>query len=359
VRDTDPAPLTRSQLRVVLSSARRELSWTLRLGSCEIAHWRRAAHAIPDPVIRQDALDALERKRTHAHGAALFCILPRRPSPNLVRLLVAYELIWDLLDNLSERAAAAGFVDGRALHSAIAEAIDPGLPISDYYACAPHTDDGGYLHALVATCRDRCAQLPSYGAVRDFALADAQRAQVLALNHHPDPRQRAALLRAWAEHQFPGSDMPWWELSGAASAPLPIHVLLALAAEPGCDTDQIGSVHAAYFPWVAAATTMLDSYVDRQDDAANGAHSYVSHYPQAECLVSNLRLLLSRSIEEVSVIDQAPKHLTIVAAMAAMYLSKAEPTSDILRLVGGGGSLTRMFLPLLRGWRLAFGQGGV
>lgn len=340
------------------AAALRELSWALRLGAQEIAYWRRMAHGIPDALIRQDALHALERKRTHAHGAAFFCILPRRPSPDLVRLLVAYELIWDLLDNLSERAAAAGFIDGRPLHSAIAEALDPDTPLSDYYACTPYGDDGGYLRALVRSCRSRCALLPSFGAVRELALADARRAQVLALNHHPDPLKRTAALQAWSEHHFPGSEMPWWELSGAASAPLSIHVLLALAAEPACCAERIESVHAAYFPWVAAATTMLDSYVDRHEDAASRAHSYVSHYPQAGCLVAELRSLLSRSVYEVSSIDQAPKHLTIVAAMAAMYLSKGRPTPDIRQLVGAGGSLTSALLPLLRGWRLAFGQVG-
>ena len=58
----------------------------------------------------------LEKKRTHADGAALFGTPPCWRNMHLLRLLVAYELIWDFLDNLSERAAAAGDIDGYHLH---------------------------------------------------------------------------------------------------------------------------------------------------------------------------------------------------------------------------------------------------
>jgi len=346
-------------LRVLLCAAARELAWGLRLGSQELARWRDLALEIPDPGIRRDALLVLRRKRTHAHGAALFCILPRRRHPELVRLLVAYELIWDFLDNLSERAAAAGYTDGYALHLAIAEAIDPGSPVSDYYSCLPWKEDGGYLRALVASCREHCCALPSYPSVRELTVRDAHLAQVLALNHEPNPVRRDASLRAWVAGHFPGNDAPWWELSGAASAPLAIHALLALAAEPRCADGEVAAVHAAYFPWVAAATTMLDSYVDRPDDVVIGAHSYVAHYPDACRATCCVRSLLHRALSEVRALERGTKHLVIVAAMAAMYLSKGAATPEVRDLVLAGGSLTRMLLPVLRLWRGIFGQTGV
>ena len=48
---------------------------------------------------------SIDRKRGHADGAALFWILPRRRDPNLLRLLVTYQIIWDFLDCVNERGA--------------------------------------------------------------------------------------------------------------------------------------------------------------------------------------------------------------------------------------------------------------
>ncbi len=360
----DPTPLSATQLRALATAATRELLWGIRSVSTEIRRWRALALLIPNPVIRQDALDALSRKRTHAEGAALFWILPRRRDHDLLRLLVAYELIWDFLDNLSERAAAAGQIDGYRLHLAIPEAIDPYCEISDYYSEHPWRGDGGYLRALVEFCQDGCASLPSYPAIRTRVLHDAERAQVLALNHDPVPARREASLKRWVEHQFPGRlDVPWWELSGAASAPLNIHALLALAAEPDCSEQEIAAVHDAYFPWLSAATTMLDSYVDRADDVRNGDHSYVAHYPSEDTALRGVRCLFSRAVAEARRLPRGPKHAIIAAAMGAMYLSKAgangaTPGAATTSLIHAGGSLTRLIMPLLRTWRLLYRQSG-
>jgi tetraprenyl-beta-curcumene synthase len=304
----------------------------------------------------------LEHKRTHAHGAALFWIVPRRRNRDLLRLLVAYELIWDFLDNLSERAAAHGQTDGRQLHLAIAESIDPCAPISDYYRHHPWCEDGGYLRSLVETCRQGCRCLPSYPLIRELAVREAHRAQVLALNHYPDPAHRDTALERWVAEEYPGEQQAsWWELSGAASAPLAIHALLALAAEPDCSKSEIDSTYAAYFPWLSAATTMLDSYVDQIEDVANGDHSYVAHYPDRERALRGIQALVSGSVIEARSLRNGHKHAVIAAAMIAMYLSKDTARTPQLRagtdiFIRAGGSLTRLLLPILRAWRIAYAQ---
>jgi tetraprenyl-beta-curcumene synthase len=359
----DPSPLSPVQLWALATAAARELLWGLRAVSQEISRWRCRAARIPDPTIRSEALAALSEKRTHADGAALFWILPRRRNHGLLRLLVAYELIWDLLDNLSERAAAAGYIDGRQLHLAIAEAIDPDASISDYLRDLPWREDGGYLRALVEACRAGCERLPSYALVRPLALHDARLAQVLALNHDPDPTRRDLALERWVERHLRASpDLGWWELSGAASAPLNIHALLALAAEPSCPANEVTAVHRAYFPWLSAATTMLDSYVDQAEDASSGSHSYIAHYPSAERALDGVQRLLERSVSEARALPHGPKHAIIAAAMAAMYLSKTsarttEMSTDTRALAEAGGSLTHVLLPILRAWRFLYSQG--
>ncbi len=340
----------------------RELLQGLPAVAREVSAWRTLAFAIPDARIRQDALSALARKRGHTDGAALFWTLPASRSPSLLRLLVAYEIMWDFLDSVNERGAAAGQRNGRQLHLALVEALDPSLPISDYYRYHPWREDGGYLRALVDVCRESCGRLPSYERIRPLVVLEAKRAQVLAINHDLDPACRDATLRAWAAEEFPGGhEASWFELTGAASASLTVHVLLALGAEaPSAELD-LARTQNAYFPWISAATTMLDSYVDQLEDAANGDHSYIAHYQSPELVVQRIGQLLQRSFREARALENAEHHLLIVACMVAMYLSKDSARSHPLhaetkRLASAGGSLTRFLLPILRLWRIVYAQ---
>lgn len=358
----DPLPLSPRQVWALLAAASRELLWGLKAVSREIRTWRGRALLIPDAEIREDALNSIEHKRGHTDGAALFWILPRRRDLALLRLLVTYELIWDFLDCLNERGASEGTVNGRQLHKALVEALDPAAPISDYYRYHPWRDDGGYLRMLVESCRRGCAALPSYGRVRPLVVREARRAQVLALNHTTDPGGRDSSLRAWAKREFAGERrLSWFELTGAASASLTIHAFLALAADPACSEEEIDRTCAAYFPWMSAATTMLDSYVDQGEDIANGDHRYIAHYDSEQLAGERVRELVSRSAREARRLRHGHRHAVITACMVAMYLSKDSARSPEMKastasFVRAGGSLTRLLLPILRMWRIAFAQ---
>jgi cytochrome P450 len=148
----------------------RALTWIWPAASHELEHWRERASRIPDERLREDALSSLTVKRENALGAALFCILPKRRKPQLLTLLVAYQTLWDYLDNVSERAAFAGSKNGVRLHSALVEALDPDVPISDHYRHNPWSDDGGYIADLVSTCQRCCRALPSYRDIRPLVL---------------------------------------------------------------------------------------------------------------------------------------------------------------------------------------------
>ncbi len=328
----------------------------------EVRRWRTHAQAIPAQSIRVDALSALARKRGHTDGAALFCILPRSRDPNLLRLLVAYEIMWDFLDSVNERGAAAGQVNGRQLHEALIAALDPDAALSDYYRHHPWREDGGYLKTLIAFCQQTCRRLPSYQAVRPLIAQETRRAQVLAINHDTDAVARDDALRAWAhEEQRVGYGVNWFELTGAASASMTVHALLALAAKPRLAGSEIGAVHSAYFPWISAATTMLDSYVDQTEDDANGDHSYVAHYATDAVALERIQQLVRRSLAEANQLPDRERHVVIVACMIAMYLSKESARAPALRcgkrrLVVAGGPLPVALLPVLRLWRIAYRQ---
>ena len=314
---------------------------------------------MPESEIRANALSSLADKRGHTDGAAFFAIVPRTRHPTLLRLLVAYEIIWDFLDSTNESGATAGQVNGRQLHLALIDALAPAGPISDHYRHHPWHDDGGYLRVLVEVCREAAQTLPAYERVRPLLLQEARRAQVLAINHDLDSTRRDEGLRAWAERELPGvTQNSWFELTGAASASLTVHALLALGAAD-CGRHEIARARDAYFPWISAATTMLDSYVDQAEDEVNGDHSYVAHYGSGEAVVGRIGELMRRSLAEAQALPRGERHVLIVACMAAMYLSKDSAHTESMRastgeLIASGGSLTRLLFPILRLWRIAY-----
>jgi tetraprenyl-beta-curcumene synthase len=355
-------PLSPRQIWVLLSAATRELLWGLRAVSREVDTWQARASAIPEGPIREDALDSIERKRGNAAGAALFWILPRRRDLNLLRLLVAYQLIWDFLDSVSERGACEGTVNGLQLHKALIEALDPAAPISDYYRHHPWHEDGGYLRSLVEACRRACAALPAYECVRALVVREATRAQVQALNHDTDPSDRDRALKEWVAREFSeDQQLSWFELSSAATASLALHAFLALAADPSCTEAEARRACDAYFPWISGTATMLDSYVDQVEDEATGSHRYVAHYANRTLAGERMKALVARSAEEARSLRNGHRHAVITASMVAMYLSKDSARTPEMRdstasIARAGGTLTRVLLPVLRLWRLALAQ---
>lgn len=361
-KPANPAPLSARQIHALAAATIRELLWGLRTVSKEVAGWRARAARIPDAPTRRDALSALARKRANIDGAGLFWTLPRTRNPNLLRLLATYQIMWDFLDCASERGASAGQANGRQLHLALADALDPDRTITDYYRHHPWRDDGGYLRALVESCRDYCTLLPSHHRARPLLVREAFRANVQAINHDLDPSRRDAGLREWAAQEFPaGQEASWFELAGAAGAGLSIYALFAQATEPSCTHTDITGAYNVYFPWASAVATMLDSYVDQVEDTSHGDHVYVAHYPTPELAIEGMILLVRRTLSKARSLPRGEQHTVIAACMIAMYLSKNSAHSETTRvgtkrLVRAGGSLTRLLLPILALWRIVYNQ---
>ncbi|HEV3190242.1 MAG TPA: DUF2600 family protein [Polyangiaceae bacterium] len=351
------------QAKALVAAVVRELCWGLGAVSGEVDLWRGRASAIPDRAIRADALSSLESKRGNTDGAALFWILPNARRPHLLRLLVTYEIMCDFLDSVSERGAGAGLANGRQLHLAFTEALDPGAPISDYYRYHPWRDDGGYLRLLVELCRAACTLLPSYMAIRPALIHAATLAQVQGLNHELDPHLRDVTLREWVAREFADRlGLTWYELSGAASTWISVLALLALASEPGRRSQEADETYAAYF-WVCLAATVLDSYVDEAEDTANGDHSYFAHYPTKAEGVRRAREIVQRATSEARRLRHGHRHTVIVACMVALYLSKDSALTPDMALTSqmllrSGGPLAVLLGPVLRAWRVAYSLRG-
>lgn len=338
----------------------RELLWIRPSVAREVEHWQQRASSIPDITIRRDALAALSEKRLNIEGAAFFAVLAPRKDGHLVRLLVAYQVLLDFLDSLSERPTPNPIADGRRLHLALMDALDPAGCLRDYYLHHPSREDGGYMAALVQVCRECCTLLPAYSSIRSLAIQGAERCGVQGINHDPDRRRRDRTLEEWALPRLRRSwGISWWELTAAASSTLGIHALLALAADPSAGEREAAEVDAAYMPWICAASTMLDSYVDEEQDVRSDSHSYISHYGNPATAVERTYELVRRSLWEARRLPGGARHALITAGMVAMYLSSDDALAQAKRettrrLARAGGSLPLVLLPMLRMWRVAY-----
>lgn len=358
----DVAPLTLSQLRTLGAAVARELLWAEPIVRRELRTWRTRAAGISDEGLRRDAISAIDRKRGNVHGAALFCTLASRRSKVLLRLLVAYQAMWDFLDNASESAADDNEVNLLQLHAALVDALDPARPMRDYYLYDARKGDAGYLRALVYMCRQQCLELQSFQRVQPFLVADTTRASVQALNHDPCPTSRAAKLQAWAEREFPDEqEAEWFELSAATGTCLSIFALLALATDLDVADEEIAGVCRIYWPWASVLSTMLDSYVDTAEDTVTGHQRYITYYPNPDVAIERLAEIMRRCLSDASTLPGGEKHVVVIASMIAMYLSKDSARiyrgcSATRALLARSGSLPQVLLPVLRLWRICYGQ---
>jgi tetraprenyl-beta-curcumene synthase len=322
-----------------------------------LRHWEARAAAIPDPALRGHALHKLRTEHFTAEGAAGFAILATaRSCWKVVRLCVAFEVMYDYLDALAEEAVADVLSNNRQLYRALGAALVPGGESDDFYAHHPQRDDGGYLQALVLTCRQALIQLPSHDLVLpalDRLAARAAEAQ--SLHHAATPHGDDALAR-WAEHELPaGSALHWWELAAGSGSPLGIFALIAAASRRRTCTAMAGEIEDAYFPWVAALSWLLESLVDLDDDLLIGSgHSYVAHYASSQHAAMRLGLIAEHAALDLRGLPQSTRHHLLLAGMVAMNLShrgadvpQARAASEAVRAAIGGS-----ISPLLAALRL-------
>ena len=356
------APLDHATVWALGAGAARELRWGLSGVSREVHRWRGWAARIPDPVLRADALGSLADKRYYVDGAALFWTLPSRRNNELLSLLVAYQTIANYLDYARERGEEHRGAGAGSLMLALVDAVDVDAPLQDYYADHPWTDDGGYLRRLVLTCRSACADLPRYEQARSMLVREARRGHALELSHDPDPFRRDETLKRFATDEF-GSmpDASWFELAGSATSLLAVIVLLALAADATSTDHDLNAALDLYRPWVGSLSLMLDSYIDQADDGETGSWSAVAYYPDQQTAHRRVGWLIDRALRDAAQLRHGPRHVLIIATMIAMYLTSDGATSGATalstrRLRRAGGPLTETLVPVLRCWRILYGQ---
>jgi tetraprenyl-beta-curcumene synthase len=319
---------------------------------------RREARAreIPDPLLRSVVVDAL-RKWGNIEGAAAFAaFVPRRRRAAAMRATACFQAAYNYLDTLSELPVADPSGNGKLLHQALVVALDPSAEHLDYYALSRLRDDGGYLSETIDSCRAALALLPSWSAVAPAARRAAERIVAFQSCNTGELSGDYLALERWGRAHTPrGADLRWWETAAAGGSSMGIYALIAAAARPNVDPAETAAVEAAYFPWIGALHSLLDTFIDAAEDRATGQRSLVGCYASPEEAAARMALLAERSMAAALALKGGRSHALLVAAMASFYLStpeartpEAAPVADAVISALGGAAVPAMAVFRLR-----------
>lgn len=335
----------------------------LPMVDAELAAWRQQADLIPDPSLREQALNSLHFKRFHCEGGSVFASQFAQPDPGLVRAIVALQTLSDYLDNLVDRWAPGDGTAARRLHQAFLDAVEPTAPPTSYFT-PTGTDDGGYARALVDTVRKECLARPGYGA----AAADIGRlarlyADLQVLKHLPVGQRRSALQswvddwgRPWREQ------LHWWELAAAAGSTLGIFALLARARQaPKTDHENAPYVDA-YFPWIGALHILLDYFIDQEEDRLGGDFNFAACYDNAATALDRLHFLFRTAHAKARSLPDGQFHGLVVQGLPGLYLADEKVRRQGLdreaqALLAAGGGAARLVFLISRRRRRRQGEG--
>jgi tetraprenyl-beta-curcumene synthase len=368
--------LARAGAALVLANVR---YWTTvaPLVRTQLARWEHRARAIGDPQLRRLALGKLRDERFNAEVAATLATLaPRSSRARVVEAVVAMQVLYDYSDLVSEQYAAdAPEIDDRELFTALSDAV--ALPIDgergsggdgrdtgtgadrgrDYYAEHAHSDDSGYLRALVETVQTTLAGLPSAATIAPVAQASAARCAEAQILNHQAPRSGIESLRDWAEVRATATGLGWQEfLAGATASVLGIHALIAAAADPGTTIEDAEEIDALYLS--IGALSMLDSLVDLDEDIRAGSVGYVQYFGDPDVFAERLAVVARDGISRARGLANGPHHIVTLVGVVAYYGSDTSLRSASGRPVTAPvrrelRPLIGPTLALMHGWRLA------
>lgn len=317
----------------------------------ELANWRELAGSIPDPVLREQAIDAATRKAGNAEATAVLSILaPRRNRRTVIRASTAMQVAVDYLDTLGEDRGSDPLRDGLGLHGALAAALDPAAEPGNWYADHPHEEDGGYLDRLVAACRESATSLPSAATILPLAREAAVRCGEGQSYTHATADGSSEPLRRWAEGLRAPAGFEWWEVAAGASSSVAAHALLALAGSPGASRAEAELVDGAYHPSIGALTVLLDDLVDLEADRRSGQHNYLGYYRSGDAAAERLEAIVGLARDSISRLARPAPHEAILSGILAFYLSSAGAPARTIRdqLLHSSGPVVRTLTRALR-----------
>ncbi|MEW8958912.1 MAG: tetraprenyl-beta-curcumene synthase family protein [Moorella sp. (in: firmicutes)] len=288
----------------------------------ELSNWRNVASLIPQQELRKQALASLREKKFHCQGGSVYATLSPAKSlrRQLLKAIVSLQTISDYLDNLSDRSGIVNEDAFRQLHLAFTDALTPEGRDHDYYSCYPYFRDGGYLAALVKTCRQALADLPGYKKMQGHIMELAHLYCHLQIVKHLEEGKREAILKKRLEPLAQKYGLYWWELAAATGSTLGIFALMAAAADDG-SKDGAAALKETYFPWIGGLHILLDYFIDQQEDRRGGDLNFCSFYCSQDEAAARFKLFLRQAKDKAAGLPEPGFHLLVVKGLPALYLS--------------------------------------
>ncbi len=273
------------------------------------------------------ALEAQHVKRSNVEGSAAFAAFASRKSRSVVvNAQVSFQSIYDYVDTLAERPLNHPLVSSRQLHQALLDAVAPcpAVRSPSYYRLYPAWSDGGYLAETVRECRAALQELPGRASIAVPALRVTRRIVAYQTLNLTEQQGGHARLASWAHRHTPtASGLRWWETAASAGSSLGLFALIAAASRPGLLETAALSIERAYWPWIGAFHSLLDSLVDLPEDHAIGQRSLLSYYTSAEEATDRMAALARAALGATRLLPNPEEHALLLAAMASSYLAGA------------------------------------
>jgi tetraprenyl-beta-curcumene synthase len=281
----------------------------------ELAHWRKSAHLIADPALRALALEAHYSKRSNLEGAAAFATFaPALQRAAIIRASIAFQALYDFADTLTEQATSPDPGRARQLHGALLDALQ--RPGEDRRA-EDRDVRRGYMTRLIDACRGALAELPSFQTVYELVEVNTKR-----IVKYQTLIDQPAAFAAWAATETPaGSGLRWCETGAACGSSTAIFALIAAAGNPGLRLAEAVAIERAYFPWIGALHTLLDSLIDWPDDLAEGQHSLIEHYGSPIAAAGRMGHIAAEATRVARALPGGYGHRLILAGMTSQYAS--------------------------------------
>lgn len=322
----------------------------------ELSRWRERAETIPTEEYRKQAIASMTSKQFHCEGGAVYATLDLSKRHIIIPLIVAFQTISDYLDNLCDRSISMDGRDFRQLHQAMLDAVSPNTPLHAYYAWREEQDDGGYLEALVQTCRTCIAQLPSYEQVQSQVMKLVGLYCDLQVYKHVQHEQREPLLlQWWRQHERDFPELHWNEFAAATGSTLGVFMLFQSASASELDRHAVDEIENAYFPSICGLHILLDYLIDQEEDRIGGDLNFCSYYEDEDEVVTRISLMTENARKCASQLEHASFHRMIVEGLIALYLSDPKVRSQkhvkrIARKLMRRSPWTRIFFWLNSVW---------
>jgi tetraprenyl-beta-curcumene synthase len=298
----------------------------------EILRWRERALQVPDPALRTLALQMQSQKVGNVEGAAAYAAFARRPHRGrVIGAQVAFQTAYDYADVLAERGSWDPVANGHALHEALLVVPESTGSRLDYYAHCGCRDDGGYLAALSEACHTAFGSLPARAALAGPLVRAVRRIVSYQGRNHRHPEGTHLALAMWARRQTPaGSGLRWWETAASAGSSTGVFSFIAAASHAQLDERQSAALEGAYFPWAGSLHTLLDSLVDRHEDAETGQRSLLDYYACPDEASRRMGLIAEQATKRLRRAPDGRAQLIVFAAMACLYVTwmRSESPAD-------------------------------